>query len=285
MATSQNGWTVRFEGDTSIPLVKCPPIIGYIRGGDVAVVLGYVLEQYDKRVEDAHKGADDWGWNVRPIRGQNSGYSNHASATAFDVNATRHPRGVNGTFSAAQKKEVLKILAEVDGTVRWGELYNQRIAKIDGMHFEIDAGAAAVKKVADRIRGDVRPVITPPTKPVTKPKPVKAYPFGNLALKGTHDTASDRAWRMLLSAIKFDDDDLTKNFQRWLQKLGYLPKGADYVDGKMQTVTIKALQRFLQAKGLLPKGAAYVDGKREALTIKAERAYLNSQARYLRDGE
>jgi hypothetical protein len=55
----------------------------------------------------------------RPIRDQETGYSNHASATAIDLNATQHPRGVKRTWTTAERAAIDRHLAEYEGVVRW----------------------------------------------------------------------------------------------------------------------------------------------------------------------
>lgn len=132
-----------------------------VRPGDVATVLTYVAARFHQEVErldlpvKEDPGRDEWGWAWRPVRGQSKGFSNHASATSLDLNATRHPRGVRDTFSAKQIRAVRKILASTfdsrvgRNVVRWGEDYT---TTVDGMHFEINADADAVARVAKRIR-------------------------------------------------------------------------------------------------------------------------------------
>lgn len=274
MAISQNSWTVIFENGPALDY--CPPIIGKVRAGDVKEVFAYLLREFDQNVEDVQEGRDDWGWAVRPVRGQTSGYSNHASATAIDINAIQHGRGKRGTFSAAQVREIRKILAYLEGVVRWGGDYPANLSLPDEMHFEINAGAAAVKRVADKIRransGDVEPVGE--VKP--KPKPVaKKYPDIAVPVSRKHTAASDAAWRYLMAAIGHKDKDLGLALQKWLRGLGYY-KGR--LDGDFETLSVKALQRFLKAKGLY-KGR--IDGKRGPMTVAAEIAYLNSQRKYL----
>jgi hypothetical protein len=157
---SQNGWPVL---ETPPPPVEIPgtDIKVRVRPGDVATVLTYVAARFHREVEPLDlpvredPGADEWGWAWRPVRGQSKGFSNHASGCAVDLNATRHPRGVSDTFSAKQIRAVRKILASTfDGrlgrnVVRWGEDYT---TTVDGMHFEINADAAAIARVARRIR-------------------------------------------------------------------------------------------------------------------------------------
>lgn len=168
MATSQNGWSVIFKFDPD-QLVTIDKIIGKVRAGDVAVIMEWIVNYIDANIEDVDAGRDDWGWNVRPIRGQVSGYSNHASATAIDVNATKHPRGRADTFSASDQAKIHEMLKMLGGVVRWGGDYPPQLSKPDDMHFEINANAASVKRVADLLReGNVVPV--------GKPEPVRPHP-------------------------------------------------------------------------------------------------------------
>jgi hypothetical protein len=148
MAKSQNGW---IAGDTgaldrgfSVAGVTFP---GGVRRGDVSDVLGYVAEQVHARVEPLVPGWC-WGYNHRPVTGGGS-LSNHASGTAIDVNAPKHPYGKRDTFTPAQRGAIRQILAEVGGAVRWGGDYT---GNRDDMHFEINVSAARVAEVAARLR-------------------------------------------------------------------------------------------------------------------------------------
>jgi hypothetical protein len=175
MATSQNGY--RANDRTLIDYYRVPgSSIGFnLRQGDVARVLLYVAQQFDNHVEDidtagaftetdappaitggsASKILDDWSF---AIRGGVS-LSNHASGTAIDLNATQHPLGKEGTFTAEQVGVIKAILHDVvdpatkESVVRWGGNYSSRK---DEMHFEIDAGLDAVARVAARIKTDDR---------------------------------------------------------------------------------------------------------------------------------
>lgn len=151
MATSQNGWPVYTSG-THPDLVAIPKILGRVRRGDVATIFTYLVNRFDREVEDVDAGRDDWGYAYRAVRGKTSGYSNHASATAIDLNATRHPLGKAGTFSAAQVRAIRSILGTLGGVVRWGGDYSGRK---DEMHFEINANAARVAQVARSLASHV----------------------------------------------------------------------------------------------------------------------------------
>jgi hypothetical protein len=91
---------------------------------------------------------DDWGYSYRPSTGDPDSLSCHASGTAIDYNATRHPYGVHGTFTPAQVEEAHQILREVLGVVAWGNDWNLP----DGMHLEISGSKAQVADAADHIR-------------------------------------------------------------------------------------------------------------------------------------
>ncbi|WP_282946935.1 M15 family metallopeptidase [Cellulomonas endometrii] len=139
MATSQNGWPV-IESGTDPRLVAIPKIAGRVRVGEVAQIFTYLVTRFDAEVEDVDRGADEWGHAYRAIRGATT-YSNHASGTAIDLNATQHPLGAVGTFTTAQVAAIRRILADLGGVVRWGGDYSGRK---DEMHFEINRGPGAV---------------------------------------------------------------------------------------------------------------------------------------------
>lgn len=148
---SQNGWPVNPpRGPRTIPGTD---IRVNVADGPAGDVLMHVLGQVQARVEDISLDSDagehdDWGYAERNVRGGGD-ISNHASATAVDINATRHVLGERGTFTEAQTTEIRAILAEVDNVVRWGGDYRGRA---DEMHFEINASVEEVTRVAERLR-------------------------------------------------------------------------------------------------------------------------------------
>jgi hypothetical protein len=151
MAKSQNGWPVDVSGArqnrTPIAGVRFPN--GFL-AGDVYTVFEHLFGRLSREVERMVPGTC-WGWFVKIIEGSTT-ISNHASGTAGDYNATRHPMGVRNTFSRAQQAKIRQILADLDGVIRWGGDYTGRP---DDMHFEINKGAAAVRAVAAKIRGEL----------------------------------------------------------------------------------------------------------------------------------
>lgn len=166
MVNSQNGWPANPSEKTSFPWIS-----GYVRSGDVFTVFDYLCKRFDGEVENIRR---DWSWGYayRDIRGATS-LSNHASATAIDVNAPAHPLGVAGTFSTEERTKVHKILSDLQGVVRWGDDYTSRK---DGMHFEINSTATSVHAVAERIRAGQLPGL----KPEWTPKKAKAIRFGTV---------------------------------------------------------------------------------------------------------
>lgn len=145
MSTSQNGWPVR---TSSADLTPLPWVTGRVVPGDVYAVFDYLCRRFHREVEPIDPKSS-WGYAYRAVRGQTSGFSNHASGTAIDLNAPRHPLGRSGTFTPQQATAIRRILADLNGVVRWGGNYSGRK---DEMHFEINAPAAAVQKVAAMLK-------------------------------------------------------------------------------------------------------------------------------------
>lgn len=126
-----------------------------MRKGDVATVLSYVAKRFHSEVEKL-VWPGNWGYAERTIRGNSRTLSNHASGTAIDLNAPRHPLGVSPSrnFSSAQISRIHKILRDCNGVVRWGGDYNGRK---DAMHFEINASSSRVRTLANQIRAGKKP--------------------------------------------------------------------------------------------------------------------------------
>lgn len=144
---SQNGWAVDETGAgqdrTAVAGVTFP---NGVRRGDVATVLLYVATRYHHEVEPLRAGTC-WGWYVKGIEGSTA-ISNHASGTAIDLNADRHPLGVAGTHTPAQVAAIHRIVADCRHVVRWGGDYTGRK---DPMHFEIVGTEGATAALAHDI--------------------------------------------------------------------------------------------------------------------------------------
>jgi len=223
MATSQNGWSVLFDAPSG---VLPGYVTGRVRDGNVETVFGYFVKRFHREVE-AIRADWSWGWAVRAVRGQTSGYSNHASATAIDVNAPAHPLGVENTFSDEEERRCNKILEDLEGALRWGENYSGRK---DGMHFEVDEDEAFIKRIAYKIRHSQLPTLQPDW----KPKQANAVHFG-------------RVQEQFLIAAGHSRGELVRNngVGRIQQALNEALQGADItVDGYVGRSTLEAWKRW-----------------------------------------
>lgn len=157
MPVSQNGWPANDITRTSV--ADIPGTIRSVRleKGNAGYLLRHFAAWFDKNIEDIEGGVyDDWGYAERPIRGGTE-LSNHASGTAIDLNATKHPLGAVGTFSMEQAVKIRSQLTVYGGAIRWGGDYTGRK---DEMHFEINRDAAFVARIADRLRNEyIDPVV------------------------------------------------------------------------------------------------------------------------------
>jgi hypothetical protein len=134
MASSQNGWPVV----TDRALLDNAPYNGVtlpngVLAGDVATIARWQTARYAATVE-ALKPGHCWGWLVRKIEGSST-WSNHSSATAWDLNAPEHPMGLapEKTMSPAQIEACHAIERASDGVLRWGGDFSRP----DSMHWEI----------------------------------------------------------------------------------------------------------------------------------------------------
>lgn len=215
MPTSQNGYAAN---DRS--LVSSQPIPGTnvsvtVRNGDPGFLLTDFAAWFDAHVEDidnARGHLDDWGYAERNVRGSSTTLSNHASGTAIDLNATRHPLGRRGTFTKAQVAAIHGQLRTYQGCIRWGGDYSGRP---DEMHFEINASPAACTQVADRLRateGDDMPT----------PKEVWHELIGEKVVgkKGVHADAAIATTYVKVQKLEDDVAELKHMLQTLIAKKG-----------------------------------------------------------------
>lgn len=242
VAVSQNGWKANDRSLVASYSVGGGKIA--IRKGDVATVLVYVAKRFHSEVEKlVYPG--NWGYAERPIRGGTS-LSNHASGTAIDLNAPRHPLGKSGTFSKSQVTKIKKILADCGGVVRWGGNYSGRK---DEMHFEINAGSARVREVAQAIRAGKKP-----------------GPSGGASAVGGGKSFGDSNARFEVGSRvmrKYCSGTDVRWLQKRLYKVGQNPGEAD---GDFGDNVEKAVRAFQKAAGIKVDGEVYTD------TIKALKA-------------
>lgn len=150
VAHSQNGWPVLPVGSELLHTWVVPARNGSfkirLRQGSAGLILAHLLMRISELVEQvAGKVLDDWGHAVRPIRNQTDGYSNHASGTAFDVNALKHVLGKRGTWKRWQYVKLRSLLVLYVGCVRLGIDYQNRP---DEMHGEINAPMRRCERIA-----------------------------------------------------------------------------------------------------------------------------------------
>ena len=134
--TSHNGWTASKDpNEIGIKSYLIPGTKLKIRCADVvAPLLVTFAAEFNEHVEPIDGGTlDDWGYCFRNVRGTTDKLSNHASGTAIDLNATKHPLGHAGTFTVMQTV-LIQALCKKYG-IKWGGDYKGRK---DEMHFEID---------------------------------------------------------------------------------------------------------------------------------------------------
>lgn len=150
MQTSQNGWPVLAADSPHLHTWVIPCKTGTVklrlRDGSAGFLLAMMVLYIGDHVTDITKGTpDDWGYACRLIRGSTTTVSNHASGTAADVDASKHPLGKTGTWPWAQVLKIRWRLLAFKGCVRWGGDYKNRV---DSMHFEINKPIPAVERVA-----------------------------------------------------------------------------------------------------------------------------------------
>lgn len=250
VAVSQNGWKANDRSLVASYAVPGGKIA--IRKGDVATVLVYVAKRFDSEVENLI-WPGNWGYAERPIRGGSS-LSNHASGTAIDLNAPRHPLGKQGTFSKSQVKKIKKILADCGGVIRWGGNYSGRK---DEMHFEINAGSARVREVAKAIRAGKKP--GPSGGATASPgSSGGGSSYGNANAK--HDVGS-RVMR------KYTSGTDVRWLQKRLYKLGYNLE----FDGDFGPKVESAVKAFQKKAGIAVDGEVYTESIKALKAAKVVR--------------
>lgn len=140
---SGNGWIA--SKDPNEIKIKSFPIAGTnikVRCQETAgIILAAFAAEFHQKVEPIDEGVlDDWGYAYRPVRGQTTGLSNHASGTAIDLNATQHPLGKEGTFTIQQRVMLQQLIKKYG--LRWGGMY---VNRKDEMHVEIIETPAQVR--------------------------------------------------------------------------------------------------------------------------------------------
>jgi len=144
LLTSYNGWTASANpadfGGIEPLVIAGENFGGGVRKGDVHYLFQCFWTDFHNEVEPLFQAgwheADEWGGAFRLNRNANN-LSCHASWTACDGNATRHPNGVpaSKTFTPAQIDKI-RWLCKVKyrGLLRWGGDFT---GTPDAMHVEV----------------------------------------------------------------------------------------------------------------------------------------------------
>lgn len=154
MAVSQNGW--RVIPNTAAGRAKLAVVIdgkGHdvrVLAGDVETIARWHIQEYARRVETINP---DWCWghNDRFIGTSKTVKSNHASGTAWDLNAPLNPDGVptSRVMTPRQIRECHELEAESGGVLRWGGDWER---DPDAMHWEIQGTPVQAAVFARKIR-------------------------------------------------------------------------------------------------------------------------------------
>lgn len=133
--TSPNGWPASEDRKAlgietfTVPGTK----IRFACAKAVAPILVSFAKDFHELVEPIDQGQlDDWSFAFRQTRGSDRILSNHASGTAIDLNAIKHPLGKSNTFNKDQRNTINLLITKYG--LAWGGNYKKRK---DDMHFEI----------------------------------------------------------------------------------------------------------------------------------------------------
>jgi replication initiation and membrane attachment protein DnaB len=147
--TSPNGWPASEDRKAigietfTVPGTK----IRFACAKVVAPILVSFAKDFHELVESIDEGQlDDWGYAFRQTRGSDRILSNHASGTAIDLNAIKHPLGKSNTFNKEQRNTINLLITKYGLT--WGGNYKRRK---DDMHFEIALDRDEVKQKIEQL--------------------------------------------------------------------------------------------------------------------------------------
>ncbi len=142
--TSPNGWPASEDRKAlgietfTVPGTK----IRFACAEAVAPILVSFAKDFHELVEPIDQGQlDDLGYAFRQTRGSDKIFSNHASGTAIDLNAIKHPLGKSNTFNKHQRNTINLLITKYG--LAWGGNYKRRK---DDMHFEIALSQDEVKQ-------------------------------------------------------------------------------------------------------------------------------------------
>ncbi|MFD5815784.1 hypothetical protein ACFV06_31760 [Streptomyces sp. NPDC059618] len=151
---SRNGWEMERAADEGGNVFTRPvpgtPLTGVaVRMGEVETLLVHVVRRFHYEIDELRKG-DVVGWRSPGTLRKGLAESNQASGTAVQIRPEHYPSGARGGFFPQQELVVRDILADLEGTVRWGG----DDAKPDESLFYVDVapGDESLTRVADKVR-------------------------------------------------------------------------------------------------------------------------------------
>jgi hypothetical protein len=148
---SANGWPVLEASEVVTWRLPAAGRVFTLAPGPAGFLLAHFALWFHEAVEPLSVAPwDDWGYARRLIRGSSTTWSNHASGTAIDLNATVHPLGVRNTFSEAHYALIrTRLRGRYAETIAWGAEWRSRA---DEMHFEIADGFSSVSALVNHLR-------------------------------------------------------------------------------------------------------------------------------------
>lgn len=212
---TQNGYSV-LDSISDCYEHKLPDgVVLPLRRGSAGYVLQHFARRFHERVEPLGR-TETFGYNKRRISGT-SEWSNHASATAEDLNSSQHPYGKVGTFTERQVRILRDLLDDYDDVIRWGGDY--RYSK-DEMHFEINEPQGKVNVLAQRLR---RKNVVYLDRLLPGKRNIDVYMVKR---------ELDRRGMFTGTMTKYFGKGLTGDYARWQRSLGYSGSGADGIPGR-----------------------------------------------------
>jgi hypothetical protein len=158
---SDNGWEgIPDRDSTTLVVISNPSLVIRVANPSVGFLFTRFIQRFDAEVEPIESPVlDDWSYAYRNVRGSISFLSCHASGTAVDLNALRHPRGVRNTYSNLAELRVRNLLDSFNdphtgiSIFKWGQDFKWP-SKIDSMHFQIHGNQDAVDRVVAKIKSE-----------------------------------------------------------------------------------------------------------------------------------
>lgn len=114
----------------------------------------HCFDWIDRKIERLEVPAgDDFGWALRRISGTDI-WSNHASGTAGDLNASKHPQGDRGTWKPDAYDKINERIDNLyDGLIRWGANFS---TIVDEMHLEINGTPSQILVLSKKLEQSPR---------------------------------------------------------------------------------------------------------------------------------